>query len=344
MITLPGVDVRVRLDVAEKPLVIHAGEIEVVLDPEPNSTDRLVVYASSQISRDSMLDSGGLGVVPMGEIRALEAAISEALSLIAIATGTPHSVGSFEPEFGFFDLSDEDSEFLARVGELRLDCDWMVVRAEGASRSLINLRELASVPLGDRADGVRLLAEAIASDHPTGKFRELCRLFERAFGLGPHALVEPLSGYLRAYRALDFNEREIAGWLDHLRHLATHADRREQFAVAGDVMPVLPRMLFAAHDVLFNKSAWRDASIDRRTGWTPSVAPRPDGVAFLRGVDISMGWQILDRFGVYPLRLGGEKTTVRFPSDWIPGNSGNRPIQNADLLGTSAWFEPPPAT
>ncbi|SFS17119.1 hypothetical protein SAMN04487846_3455 [Microbacterium sp. cf046] len=324
LVTLKGTAVRDLLHAQEGQLLLETDGIVVSLDPEPNTTDRLIVLASMESERNALVDVNGDGLVPLRQIRALEAVIAEVVDLLTIASGQAPAVSSFEPEFGFFDLTGDDRAFINGLGELRLDSNWQVVRPRDGGESP-NLRDLVSIDLSDRSDGVRLLAEALSSDHPTGKFRELCRLFERAFGLGPHALVGPLSEFLSEYEVLAVSVDEVSAWLDNLRHLATHADRREQFAVASDVIPVLPRILFAARDVLFNKAVWRDASTTRRQGWRPAIAPLANGMAVVQGAVLSLQWQVLDRFGVYPLRLGGERTTIRLPHDWIAGDAGTRP-------------------
>jgi hypothetical protein len=329
LLRLPGINVREVSGEFGMTVTFEDRAVEAKLDPESNSTDRLVLRASTEISRDCLTDRDGKGITPLSEIRFLERAVAELIDILTVVTGTAVKVSSFRPEYGFYEFKGGELAFLESLGDLSLQTDWPEMRSIGAPSGL-GLAILAAVDLNDRPDGVRLLAEAISSDHPTGRFRELCRLFERAFALGPHALVVPLTEFLAAYPLLGYDEQEVSGWLDNLRHLATHADRREQFAVASDVAPSLPRILFAAQDVLLNKSNWRNGETERRDVWSPPLAPTRGGVAVVQGEKVPIRWEVLDRFGVYPLWLGGDKTTIPYPSDWVPGRSSER-VRGGDL-------------
>ncbi len=160
--------------------------------------------------------------------------------------------------------------------------------------------------VGSRFDGVALLAEALSDAHPTGRFRELLRVFERAFTLGPHASIDPLAQFLTYFSRLEYSSDEVAYWMDDLRHKATHADRREDFVLARDIGPALARVEFAAYDVLLNKRYWRTKDSERRHEWQPRAGVLRDGKSVVirqHAADFSQYTTLLDGFGSYPKNL-----------------------------------------
>jgi hypothetical protein len=218
----------------------------------------------------------------------------------AIGMRTRRSLSSPSPEVAFADLSDEEKALFDRT-------EGMCVTGRNRHRIWKHL-DLTSASfhtaLQDRRDGVSLLAEALATGHATSRFRELVRLFERAFARDPAGLRKPLSLFLRHFSALDYTRSEVNGWID-LRHAATHADKRHDFAVEAEVRPAVTRVEQAAYDVLLNKRTWRDGSWDRRDVWNPIGGVMADDVtaAIVRGqAPISEG-QLFDAFGVYPMHL-----------------------------------------
>ena len=63
---------------------------------------------------------------------------------------------------------------------------------------------------------------------------------------------------------------------------ATHADVRRRFVLESDVRPVTSRMEQAAFDVLLNKRAWREPSLERRGAWVPVAGTRnPSGATYV---------------------------------------------------------------
>jgi len=174
---------------------------------------------------------------------------------------------------------------------------------------------------------VALLAEALQG-HPTGQFRDLFRVFERAFALPAGVLVAPLHAFL--HDRYGYTEEEIEKWRG-LRHAATHADVRRRFVVEADVRPVLARVKQAAYDVLFNKESWRDQAPARRDLWSPTGwTSQPSGeVKVLQHSTGRLEAKLLDQFSAYPTDLEGAITAL--PAGWwapvvIP-TSPERPIE-----------------
>jgi hypothetical protein len=62
-----------------------------------------------------------------------------------------------------------------------------------------------------RTDGLALLAEGLASDHASGRFREFMRLFERAFATDTGKLLAPLRQFLDP--RFGHTEKELATWI-----------------------------------------------------------------------------------------------------------------------------------
>ncbi len=63
---------------------------------------------------------------------------------------------------------------------------------QGAVANLGLFSDIDPQVLFDRLDGVALLAEALNSPAPLGRYLQLMRLFERAFRRGPGRLTDPL--------------------------------------------------------------------------------------------------------------------------------------------------------
>jgi len=268
----------------------------------------VAVLADMDLVRRPVLTEDGLIVVPEAERRLLEQSIERAADFLAVARRAGRRIYSAVPEAALRDLDEQDREWtrlvsgfaITGVGRIYVD-------------SSVSLAELPVTALADRRDGVSLLAEALSSDHETGQFRELCRLLERAFACGPADLVDPVTSFIQYFTELDYEREEVEHWRQ-LRHLATHADRREDFATAADVIPVLGRLQQAVYDVLLNKKNWRSRDTDRRTVWAPvNGVLRYNGAVQLETHTGYVGSEVLDAFGVYPY---GRDFHVTVPEQW----------------------------
>lgn len=165
--------------------------------------------------------------------------------------------------------------------------------------------------LNDRLDGVAIMAEAISCTHLTGKLHEFMRFFERAFTLSSTPLIEPLSNFLASSK-IKIEKSDVQNWILNLRHPATHADKKEQFVLESDVRQYIYLIEQAAYDVLFNKTNWRDVSIERREAYIPKAGVGNDDVGFVikDTVGLTITGQVLDHFSSYPFHLGGSLTTI----------------------------------
>jgi hypothetical protein len=262
------------------------------------------------ISRSGqLLTSDGLILLPEAERRLLEQSIERFADLLAVARRTSRRIFSAVPEAALRDLNQQDRKWTESVRGFAIT---------GVSRiyvdSSVSLADLPVAALMDRRDGVTLLVEALSSDHETGQFRELCRVLERAFACGPAQLVDPVTSFLKYFTELDYQQDEVTHWLNVLRHLATHADRREEFAIAADIVPVLSRLRQAVYDILLNKQNWRSRDTGRRAVWTPVNGVLQDNGAIQLDTHTGyVGSEALDAFGVYPY---GRDYHVAVPDDW----------------------------
>ncbi len=157
--------------------------------------------------------------------------------------------------------------------------------------------------LDDRDDGVALLAGALATPHLASIYRELLRVFERAFARTSNKLIVCLTDFLEARPVLRYTKSEVKGWIAKMRGPAVHADRDRRLLVAADYRPIVNRMLFAAYDVLLNKRDWHSADGARRAVWTPTRGPRPEGgIVAIRGTKAGIAMEMLDCYGAFNTR------------------------------------------
>jgi len=138
-----------------------------------------------------------------------------------------------------------------------------------------------------------------------GRYRDLLRVFERSFALAGQDLVSPLATFLRLRPRLGYTKREVERWLVELRGPAIHADEKEPL-VEADLRGVVDRMQLAAYEVVFNKTNWHSRDDARREIWTPTTGPLdPNGLwlAVQHRTEASLGGQLYDCFGAYPIHL-----------------------------------------
>lgn len=192
--------------------------------------------------------------------------------------------------------------------------------------------------LRNRLDGLALLANSLSEGTTVGRSRELFRLFERAFRVGPSETTKPLYTFLSTHpRAteLAYTLDEVRHWLENLRASAMHADRRESYARSSHIEPYLGRMEQAAYDALFNKEHWRHKSSLRRqqldfASGIPSSGPT---LSFVNGSSILFQW--VDLFSVYPLE---PSANVTLTPEWIwrlPGQEEQAPVVGPTGQGLS---------
>ncbi|HEV2969252.1 MAG TPA: hypothetical protein VGY55_04620 [Pirellulales bacterium] len=259
----------------------------------------LDVYLTCQCPLSSYPSSNGDGdLEPQDDVRRhLEEQLELAVNAVSVATRSRRSIRSVDPCVAFIPESDAERVWLdAHRGIAR----GQFAHPHGHPRiSFSVIQQLCA----DRADGIALMSEAIAHPHPSGRFHELFRVFERAFKTACGQLSTPLSKFL-APNGCGYTPDEIKKWID-LRGPLTHADRRPAFLLERDAAPVVHRMEQAAIDVLVNKQLWRDSSTAREQRWRPQFGSSDAGagVFVMKDLGAELKFDIMDQFGVYPLDL-----------------------------------------
>lgn len=288
---------------------VHLGTIH----PWSNVTKKRVgVVAEANLHKVELSNKNQV-IIPAAERRNAEQAIEVAASMIAVSENCTHSISSPSPCIALKPENDKEREFLNRTKSIAVDFQ---NRAIPKGRYKVG-EDLMAQAFEDRLDGVTLLAEALSQEHPTGRFHEFIRLFERAFKLSSFDLIEALTDYLSSAE-LGYTIDEIKMWIKDLRDPATHADGKykTQFVLQSDIRPVIARIEQAAYDVLLNKLAWHDPSTKRKHLWTPSAGASSAGadVFIVQGKDVELTFTLLDEFGAYPLNLDAFVSSM--PGEW----------------------------
>lgn len=78
----------------------------------------------------------------------------------------------------------------------------------------------------------------------------------------------------------------------------------------------------AAYDVLFNKKVWRSADSERRSMYTWRCGIGRDEVFMAQGSTPTLGAQLPDGFGTFPLYIGGLSA---IPTEWWIGAQREAP-------------------
>jgi len=269
----------------------------------------LLFIAQTELAELPMSDSHKMIHIPEADRRRAEEVIELLANLYAITTRCQRSISSPHPCVYLIAVDDDERTWLGERVAVRVN--------QGGSPNVVSTPDFNSelaAALSDRNDGVALLAEALSHSHPTGKFHEFMRVFERAFALGPYRLIDPLAAFLEP-GPFGYTHQEVLQWIE-LRQPATHADRRAEFVLEADVRPVIDRLEQAAYDVLLNKRDWRNPGVDRRRFWKPTGGTRGAGQMFIvQGTTPSIRFQILDSFGTYPLNLNASGVP-NLPAEW----------------------------
>lgn len=135
--------------------------------------------------------------------------------------------------------------------------------------------------------------------------------------LSSSPLVAPLAEFLDGAN-MGYSEAEVNRWLTELRHPATHADRKASFVLESDVRPVMPRMMQAAYDALFNKESWRSPVTQRRDLWRPPGGTlAQSGELFMAaGSKVKVEHHWFDEAGSYPWNLHTDISRALPPTMW----------------------------
>jgi hypothetical protein len=290
------------MDVDEGPirpsdLRLNVGDVEVVPWVDVGTVESLL-SGQVALSERPRAQNGDV-VVPDAARRKAERALELAANIVAIGNAGRSRLSS--PGFCVAFIGEDDDE-----------AEWLDGQRGIPALGKLTSRPLITIPvepalfaqLGDRPDGIALLSEALAHDRLLARFRDLFRVFERAFRKAPTPLVPLLAEFLGRRPRLGYDESEVERW-KRIRHKASHADRR-RFALEADVRPVYARVLLAAYEVVLNKRNWASSSVERDARWSPSTGVLDrDGhdVFVVQGSQPPLGGTLYDGFDAYPVHL-----------------------------------------
>lgn len=242
-----------------------------------------------------------LVVVPNRQRVELEEMIEQYANLVSVALCCNRQISSPMPDIGFYADTSEDEQFLENAVGILMG---MANRGHPTTPKRFPLEKHLD-DLSDRLDGVALLAEALGQSHASGQFHEIIRFFERAFGVGGHALISPMAQFLSC-PPFNYNVEEVRKWFE-LRDGLTHADKRNEIFYEADALSTVGRMLQAAYDILLNKIEWRTISVKRRQSWKPvtGTLTAEGGLFLTKGEDFIGQFRLFDTWGRFPLNTEG---------------------------------------
>jgi hypothetical protein len=293
------------------------GEVEVdtLYSWRHETGPRDLIFATIPLKALPGLDANGYVDLPRVERETAEWALTTICDALAVHLGAARTISSPIPWAALIPDSSEERAFLNASTGIDPSPKEAMSFAPG-----VPLETLLST-LEDRRDGVALLAEALAQQHPTGRFNDLMRVFERAFAKNAAHVGSLLCDFLCS-GPVGFQRDEIDGWVGDLRNRAVHANRKPGPVFGRTIRPLLRRVELAAYDTLLNKSVWHAKSSQRRSLWVPTaITPPPGGRPVVQvGSRDTMECQLLDSFGVFPLDLTGKLDSL--PDEWWTGSQG----------------------
>jgi hypothetical protein len=254
-------------EIAEVALTVNNACVHI--RPAGTQVDRtiLVLKAGVELDERPSLAPDNTVLIPRRARQHAEAAIETAANILAVTDHCRRKIFSPYPFVALVSTLDEDLRWLDATKGFH---GWHV--SHGEAKLTVPLDTATLQSLRDRVDGVALLAEALAQEHPAGRFQYFLRLFEQAFAQPPPQLEKGLALFLEG-AGLGYVHSEIKGWAN-VRDVTSHAGELTPGHVLfeSQARPVIARMEQAAYDLLFNKLMWGDRSQTRRDFWRPAVA------------------------------------------------------------------------
>ena len=269
----------------------------------------LIVYGELGLKRRPKITKTQLVVIPKPERSSLEGALERYANVLAVSEGTKRKMSSPSPCVALVPEDEGDRQFLARASGILQQGNSAV---PDVGRSFDYLSNSDAVM--DRTDGLDLLAEALSQVHAGGKFRDLVRVFERAFLQTGESLRYSLSEFL-SDTIFSYTCDEVKCWID-LRNRISHADHGSQILLEKDVAWLAHRVEQAAYDVLLNKRTWRSKNTDRRRVWKPiagTISPYGDRF-MMKGQAATLRFRIFDPFRCFSQDLAGG--LKEYPETW----------------------------
>lgn len=280
---------------------ITTDDVEISVKQIRNTNDSTILLTITSVSLPAHppIDHAGMVTVPPEPRLRCERAIQIIADSLSLYYHCERWIMSPTPCAGFTDISDA---WKAKAKSILTNSS-----AYPSGTPAVPWATISQI-IDDRPDGIALTAEMLAHRHPTGRFHEIMRIFERAFTLSSTALIKPLSEYLFKCN-LDYSHNEIKSWIHDVRHPATHADKHDFFVLERDVLPVIARAEQAALDILINKAKWRHPSTDRLEKWRLSHGSLTGGNIFItKDMGANLSFRLLDDFSAFQRNLGPDGT------------------------------------
>ncbi len=285
--------------------IVEVNTFSTTKDKQENSKTLLAI-AEIKLKDKPKINPDDSIEVPEIPRKYLEKRLEDVANIISVSEKCKRLISSTHPYIAFRPENDTEKKWLNDTKGIHST----LKQLPGFSFSL-QKEFMDNSFLGDRLDGVAIMAEAISCTHLTGKLHEFMRVFERAFTLSSTPLIVPLSNFLLTSK-IKIEKSDVTNWVFNLRHPATHADKKVQFVLESDVRPHIYLIEQAAYDVLFNKTHWRDTSVERREIYKPKAGVGNDNVGFIvkDSVGLTIMGQLLDHFSSYPFNLEGKMTQI----------------------------------
>lgn len=280
---------------------IHVRTLAVIEDKQLGPV--VLMEARTELETWPVRTPDGTVLVPKHARNKLEEWLEYTTNLMAVGDTVGRQLSSPSVSVAFIGKTSEAKQWLAKsVGYKAQENE--AISSGGAMRVAVEPDVLTQ--LGDRLDGISLLAEALSQNTALGKFRDFIRLFERAFRTSAGKLEPLLIEFLDP--KYGYTKREINHWLE-LRDRATHADVKpgHKLAYEKDVYQLIGRMQQAAYDTLINKEHWQANDTNRLERWAPNfgTTSTKGGLFITKGRAAALTMSILDGFGAYPQHLAG---------------------------------------
>lgn len=285
----------------------------------PYETSKAVLALQTTVDAGTPeVDSDNLVRISEMPLRQAEAAIIEYADLLGVAYQCRRVVRSPNPCVAL--LGDTEDEWQRLEAAAGIYCP-STYRPRAVLLPELGPGTRMGESVADRMDGLALLADSLSEIGPVGQVQTLFRVFERAFAEGPGACIDPLLAFLSSStQDFGWTRDELKDWFQRLRPEVMHADRREEYARATDVAPLLSRIEFAAYDVLFNKETWRDKDTGRRDAVQLSAGVEADNsVLRVLRPDATVIAPWVDPFGTFVTDFGSQITVGGRAITTMPG-------------------------
>ena len=303
-------------------------------------TDDEWVFIGSSNAGNAVVVRDGFVHVDVDVVARVDDAVHQMVALFTVAQRTTFSAACVSPVVG---LIGADAELQPLAG-LPLRGVTPAIAVARVHDQIELTPEIVSA-LADRPDGLQLLAEAIADQNLLGRYVQLLRLLEHAFGhpLGSFNpdLMDFLADTATRHR---FTRQEISRWVES-RPRVMHADRADkEIWYARDVARAVHRLQEAATDVLFNKAHWHQRDATRRACRVPrrGTIDTEAGMFITRGLDVQANATILDPFGSFPLFLNGDVASLVPAGLWATAIKEHLVLRHQGGPGSTASVLPHP--